>query len=119
MPKPLSVDLRTRVVSAYAAGTDSQGDVAIQFGVGQASVRRWVRRKREEGTLEPRPAKGGPERKLGAEAERVLLVALRRQGDRTRDELADDVAAECGITVSVATIGRTLARLKWTRKKSR
>ena len=44
MPSALSVDLRTRVVSAVAAGASCH-QAAERFGVSVASVRRWHRQQ--------------------------------------------------------------------------
>lgn len=56
MGKSLSNDLRQRVVEAYERGEGTQPQIAERFGVGEASVRRWVALKRKTGGLEPKVA---------------------------------------------------------------
>lgn len=43
MGAPISTDLRTRVVAAYKAGRGTYREIAELFGVGEASVDRWLR----------------------------------------------------------------------------
>ncbi len=119
MPVPLSVDLRTRVVEAYEAGQGSQPEVAAEFGVGEASLRRRLRLKRELGSVAPKEHKGGPPPKLGAAEDRLIVAVLGKSCDLTREELADLIAEKRGVRVSVASISRAFKRLRWTRKKSR
>ena len=51
-----SLDLRERVVAAFDAMTDEQ--VAEVFQVGETTVHRWKRLKRETGSLVPPPPRG-------------------------------------------------------------
>lgn len=116
MPKTLSVDLRERVVEAYQGGDATQVEVAVRFGVGEASVKRWWRRWREEQTLQARPRKG-PTPKVDAAGVATFAELVRATPDATRDELADALRERTGVNISVATAGRMLVRLGFTRKK--
>lgn len=53
MGKALAVDLRERAVAAYRRGAGTQAEVATLFGIGEASLRRWLRRDREPGCVAP------------------------------------------------------------------
>lgn len=53
MPAPLSDDLRRRVVDAVKEGA-SYKEAAVRFGVGEASVSRWMRLDRETGDVRRR-----------------------------------------------------------------
>lgn len=117
MPGALSLDLRSRVVDAYERGEGTQSALADRFGVGVATVGRWVRRRRRTGSLVPGKAPGGV-RLLDASAEQKLRELLSTEVDLTRAELVDELEAHSGIRVSVATMGRTLRRMGWTRKKN-
>lgn len=57
MSKALSVDLRTRVLAAVAAGATHR-EAAVRFGVSAASVSRWRRRERAKGDVAPGPLGG-------------------------------------------------------------
>lgn len=54
-----SLDLRKRVVAAYERGDGTFEEVGKTFGVGEATVNRWVQLKRRSGSLAPRPHGGG------------------------------------------------------------
>ena len=59
MPAPYSIDLRLRVIAACKRGVFTELEVAETFGIGEATVRRWKRRERESGSVEPLPHGGG------------------------------------------------------------
>ena len=95
----------------------TQAAVAETFGVGRATVQRYVAQRRR-GSLAPRPFPGraaliGPTR----------VAALQAQVDAAPDAtLAEHCArwaGDHGVRVSVATMQRAIARLGWTRKKRR
>ena len=117
MAKPLSVDLRTRVVQAYQDANDSMAQVAERFGVGLASVNRWVNRLRKTGSLHPLPYAGGPPPKVDELGLCLLSTLLSEQPDATRLEVAHSYNLERGISLSPATVGRELRRVGLTRKK--
>lgn len=119
MGKALSVDLRERVVAAYKRGEGTQVQIAALFGIGEASVRRWVRRDRETGSVTPKAGfKRGPAPKIEMANMAVLEELLDANKDATNEELADLMAERTGISVSASTISRSIALLGWTRKKS-
>ena len=75
MAEAHSVELRIRVVGAYESGVGSYPEVAAQFDVGEASVRRWVRLQRRHGDVAPTPKAGGmPSRISLADIERALAI---------------------------------------------
>jgi len=51
MGKGYSVDLRAKAVAAYDAGRGSISDVAELFGIGSATLKRWLWRRRDDATL--------------------------------------------------------------------
>lgn len=53
MPRPYSIDLRERVVSAVEEGGMSRRGAAAHFGVGVSTVIKWVRRFHRTGSVEP------------------------------------------------------------------
>ena len=117
MSKALSVDLRSRVVSAVADGA-SHREAAARFGVSAASVSRWRRLEREKGDVRPGPL-GGDRRSGRIEAHAPLILGmLERTPDITLSELRAELA-EAGVPVGVATLWRFFARRRITLKKSR
>ncbi len=73
MARPLSNDLRERVVARHDAG-ESIRAVASLFGIAPSTVSKWVRRQRETGSV--RPAKFGGYRRRLLEPHRETVRAL-------------------------------------------
>src|ERR1700704_4502630 len=63
--KPYSQDLRERVVKAVDEGL-SRGEIVKLFGVSEATIKRYLKQRRETGNLAPKPIPGYPPRKVGA-----------------------------------------------------
>src|SRR5919202_6028042 len=60
--KPYSKDLRLRVLAAVDAGTPRE-QVAKTFSVSMPTIKRWLKRRRETGDVQPKPIPGRPSRK--------------------------------------------------------
>jgi transposase len=60
--KAYSKDLRLRVLSAVDAGTPRE-EVAKTFFASMPTIKRWLKRRREMGDVEPEPIPGRPARK--------------------------------------------------------
>ena len=71
MTRPLSLDLRERVVAAVLAG-ESCRSVAARFEVAVSSVVKWSQRYRETGSVTP--GKMGGHRKRMLEPHRAFIV---------------------------------------------
>ena len=115
MVKALSVDLRTRVLAAVAAGA-SHRTAAARFGVSAASVSRWRALARTRGDVRPGPL-GGDRRSGRIEAQAPLILALLAETpDLTVEELRAALAAR-GHGFGYGTLQRFFARHRITRKK--
>ena len=114
--KPYSLDLRQRVVAAAESGVHTIAEVADLFGVGQTFVKKMLRLHRQGESLEPGHGGGAPAA-LNKEHQKVLRAAVQRQPDATLGELKEQLALQCQITVSEATICRQLQVLNLPRKK--
>ena len=114
--KAYSEDLRLRVVAAVDGGMP-RSMAARLFGVGRATVKRYLALRRETGALAPRPRPG--RRSAGREALRAgLLPQLRAHPDATIAEHCRLWECASETRVSAATMSRVIARdLGWTRKK--
>ncbi len=112
-----SEDLRERVVRAVAIGTP-RDEVAATFAVSVPTITRWLRLKRETGSLAPRPVPGPVAVKTDA-----LVAALpERLAEHADATLAEQCAwwrEQAGQEASVSTMSRAIAALGWIRKKSR
>jgi transposase len=118
--KPYSKDLRLRVLSAVDAGKPRE-EVARTFSVSMPTIKRWLKRRKETGDVEPEPIPGRPPRK-GAMLEEWLPKHLQANDDLTLEEHRQAFEEEFGEAVSTSTIGRAIAGLPdggWPLKKSR
>jgi transposase len=111
--RPYSKDLRERVVAAVDHGEGSQREVARRFRVSLTFVFRLLRRRRDAGTLDPKPHGGCPPPTMGPDELRRLAELIREQPDATLEQLRQRGDFRCSLT----TIWRALRRLGLTRKK--
>jgi transposase len=110
-----SLDLREKIVESVKKGIP-KAETARRFGVDRATVKRYCKQLDERGTLEPRKAPG-KRPKLGEKARRLLIEDLEARPWATHSQRAEFLLAVCGVSVSEATICRTLRRVSHTRKK--
>lgn len=110
-----SLDLRQRVLMAVDAKTATRAAIAERFQVSTSWIRRLVQRRRETGSIAPRPHRGGPAPSLGPAERERLRALVAQQADATLAELRDRLAAPVGIM----TIARALKALRLPLKKSR
>lgn len=97
MTRPLSNDLRERVIAAVMDGESCRA-VASQFGVAVSSVVKWSQRYRATGSVAP--GKMGGHRKRVLEPHRAFIMdRIRRTPHLTLHGLKDELAAR-GVRVS-------------------
>ncbi|WP_426433951.1 IS630 family transposase [Bradyrhizobium genosp. P] len=107
MGRPLSNDLRERVVAAVATG-ESCRIVAARFGVAVSSVVKWSQRYRATGSVAP--GKMGGHRKPVLEPHRAFIKERIRQTPHlTLHKLKDELAAR-GVKVSHNAVWTFLRR---------
>jgi transposase len=116
MARPLSNDLRERVVAAVAAG-DSCRAVAARFGVAVSSVVKWSQRRRQTGSVSP--GKMGGHCKPVLEPHRDFIVErIEQTSHLTLHRLKDELAAR-GVKVSHNAVWTFLRREGLRFKKNR
>jgi transposase len=115
--KAYSQDLRQRVLRAIDAGA-SQGEVAETFAISIATIKRYLKQRRETGHVQPKAIPGRP-KVVGTALEAGLLEQLHTYPDATREQHCQMWEATHGIKVSPASITRARQALGWTRKKRR
>jgi putative transposase len=107
MTRPLSNDLRERVVSAVLAG-ESCRSVAARFDVAVSSVVKWSQRRRATGSVAP--GKIGGYRKRVLEPHRAFIVERINQTPHlTLHGLKAELATQ-GVRVSHNTVWEFLLR---------
>jgi transposase len=117
MANPCPVELRTRVVDAYESGEGSYQTISERFSIGICSVRRWVRRSRMDGELEPRRHGGGTPSII---REQDIDAILDRLGDATANEITAEFnrGRRESQRVHVSSIKRALHRYGYVVKKN-
>ena len=107
MTRPLSIDLRERVVEAALDG-ESCRSVAARFGVAVSSVVKWVQRYRTTGSVTP--DKMGGYRKCVLEPHRAFIAErIAKTPHVTLHGLKAELAAR-GVSVSHNTVWLFLRR---------
>ena len=109
-----SLDLRKRVLAVCDEGHQTK-QVARLFEVSPAWVRRLKQRRRELGIIDRLPQNPGRKSKLTSQDRQRLAELVADQPDATCKELLDRL----GVPVDRTTIGRALAKMGLTFKKSR
>src|SRR5215210_6564211 len=110
-----SLDLREKIVESVKKGIP-KAETARRFGVDRATVKRYCKQLDERGTLEPRKAPG-KKPKLDQKARKLLAEELQERPWATHSQRAEFLYAASGVSVSEATICRTLGRMSHSRKK--
>jgi transposase len=101
--KPLSNDLRERIITAVDRREGSRRELARRFAVDPSCITRLLQLRRQTGSIEPRPHGGGKPPALDHDGlERLRLQQLRQ---------------ELGVGGSIMIVFRALKRLGITRKK--
>ena len=118
MARPLSEDLRVRIVQAVEGGM-SRRAAAQRFGVSAASAVRFVKEWRESGSVGAK-RQGGDQRSQRIEAYRdVILSAIAAKPDLTLVEIAELLETEQGASFAPSSVWRFLDRHAITFKKKR
>ena len=115
--KAYSVDLREKVLRAVDQGHPREEIIEL-LGVSRATIKRYVKQRRERGTIAPKVIPGRTPKKL-----RVLQADLEAQlqaHDNLRLEDQCRIFEQThGVRVSTSTMSEAIKRLGWTRKKRR
>jgi transposase len=118
MTRPLSIDLRERVIAAVEGGL-SRRAAAERFGVAVSSAIKWVDQWRRTGDVRPR-RQGGDYRSHRIEAHAAEILALVEETpDMTLAEIAAHLDETHGLKVADSTVWRMLDRHGMTLKKNR
>lgn len=111
--RPLSNDLRVRILEAVDSKEGSRREIAVRFKVNTATITKLLRLRRETGSIEPRPHAGGVTPALDDDALQRLRELVRETPDATLESLRQQM----GITGSRMIICRALQKLGLLLKK--
>jgi len=110
-----SMDLRQRVVRACDNRVGSQRRIADLFGVSLSWVEKLLRRRRQTGSITPKPRGGGGRPVLDEARLEQLRGLVQEDPDATLSQLRDRL----GLSASLSVIHRALAKLGLTYKRRR
>ena len=116
MTKPLSLDLRRRVIGAIIAGMSCRA-AAARFGIAPSVAVKWRRLWLETGSVAAR-AQGGDTRSGRIEAVGGEILAMVAEApDITLVEITDRLEREHGQRFAASTVHRFFCRHGWSFKK--
>ncbi len=86
------------------------------FGLSTATIKRYLKQRRETGTVAPKAIAGRPPKKLGP-LQAELVAQLQAHDDLRLEDHCHLWEQTQGMKVSTATMSRAIKRVGWTRKK--
>jgi transposase len=114
--KPISEDLRARVLKMYRSGKTAS-EAAAHFGVCQRSVYRWDAMEKERGTLASGYERSGRKSKIVVDEKFEKFAQA--TAHKTLQAMADDWNSQAEEHVSQMAMCRAVKKLGYTRKKRR
>jgi transposase len=115
--KAYSSDLRERVLRAIDQGYQ-RADIIKLFGVSRATIKRYLKQRRETGEVTAKSHPGRPPKKF-APLQAGLVAQLQAHDDATLETHCQLWQEQHGVLVSTSTMSRAIRRVGWTRKKRR
>lgn len=115
------LETEVKVLAATVRGTPRR-EVVETFGVSLATLKRWLKKRREGEDLSPKSSTGRKRRILSsAEEKRALWEQLEANDEATLERHCELWEEKRGVKVSTATMSRGAIRhrLGWTFKKRR
>ena len=112
-----SQDLREKVLRAVDQGFPREEIVKL-LGVSRATIKRYLKQRRETGTVAPKVIPGRPPKKLGP-LQAELVAQLQAHDDLSLEDQCRLWEQSHGVRVSTSTMSRAIQRMGWTRKKRR
>jgi transposase len=115
-PRPgLLPDLREHVLRAVDQGYQ-RADIIKMFGVSRATIKRYLKQRRETGEVKTKPHPGRPPKKF-APLQAGLVAQLEAHDEATLETHCQLWQEQYGVQVSPSTMSRAIRRVGWTRKK--
>lgn len=115
--KPISMDLRERILSAYDSGEGTRQQVADRFKVSLGFVKKLLVQRKRLGTIELQYQNVGRKPAFDGEHLDRLSKFIQKHTDATLVEIQEHFS-DC-VQCSLQAIANALKRLDWRYKKNR
>jgi transposase len=115
MKRPISLDLRQRILASYDQHEGSREEIAQRFRVSLGMVKKLLQQRRQTGTIACRYDRCGRKPKIVAVHRQKLRLLLSRKPDLTLEELRRAAQLDC----TIQAIHYVLEGLGLTYKKRR
>lgn len=115
--KAYSVDLREKVLRAVDQGHPREKIIQL-LGVSRATIKRYLKQRRDTGSVAPKAIPGRTPKKLGL-LQAELAAQLQAHDDLRLEDQCRLWEQTHGVPVSTSTMSEAIKRLGWTRKKRR
>lgn len=112
-----SQELRDQVLHAVDEGI-SRAEIIERFQVSRATIKRYLKQRRETGNVQPRPIPGRPPRKKAA-LQKGVQELLEAHPQASQREYCQWWEAEHGMRVSRTSMSRAIHALGWMRYQKR
>jgi len=107
MPKPYSMDIRTRVIKKHLEGK-LVSEITNELDVKPTFVYNTIFLYKSTGSVEPKPASGGRKPYLDAEKQQQIETLIQETPDLTLQEIKDILSLDISISVLCDTINKKL-----------
>ena len=115
--QPYSIDFRQKIIEVYEQEKISIRNLAQRFYVTKSFVQKLLKQYQQTGDIKPKRQGGNSPPKVQGADLVTLTEIIENNNDATLEELCELLAAETGIRVSRATMGRISQNLNYTFKK--
>jgi transposase len=116
MAKPLTKELREKIVSAYERGLGTINEVAEIFSITPRTVAKYLQIYRDTGDLTPKPLPGRPPILTNENLDIIKKIIFINQ-DGTLQDFRDAFEIKTGIHVAISTMQNACDKLDMNRKK--
>ena len=107
MPKPLSNDLRKRIIDAKLRG-ETEDKISVEKEVNKSTITKLWALYRETGSYEARPNPRGRKPALSPQQLEKIAQKIRKQPDITLQELIDELSLPVCVSALCRTINNKL-----------
>lgn len=117
MAAPYSLDLREKVVEKYNNGNITQEEIGNIFQIGISTIKRWLKKYRETGDLNPNYDKQGRPTRINERGLETISKAIEINNTITLEDLSNIYFKKHKVKVGRSVLSRVLAKLNLRRKK--